>query len=483
VGEKEMRIIKRACSAVLLLAFSFAPGAHGQIETESQQTRAAARTALHQHRYAEAINLLEEALKNSPNDQGLKIELAKAYLYDHQDGPAMQILKEVLGQDPSNRVAKLELARALGYHRDYEASNQLYRELLKAHPDEAAEVGLVRNLIRQRKTAEASRELKVALSQYPNSVQLQEYERHIESRNVPRPSAQVEPKHAIRESYGQVLGTVSFLSDSAGNRSVRSTQQFGYAFTEHFSNRIQIEERRLWQTATPKANALWADNELQFHPSHAVMISAGGGLARFADGGTRGLYRGGLQIHPTRSLWVNGGFMRAPIVPTFKAAQFDLIANEWNARLVWNPRGWRTYLYGMTQRYSDTNRAKRAGAELVRWVGSPRFSVGAGYQFRYISFSQRLFHGYFEPGDYKSHLGVAGIKYSLAKEFRAEYVARAGGEFISGIPFHTAWEVSLRHRVTLGHWDLGGDYSYFRLAQNTAAYNSQMGHFVVLYRF
>jgi hypothetical protein len=228
---------------------------------------------------------------------------------------------------------------------------------------------------------------------------------------------------------------------------------------------------------------MWASSELQFHLNRAVMVFAGGGLARFADGHTRGLYRGGLELHPAKSLWLSGGFTRTPIAPTFFATQFDLIANAWNGRLAWNPGGWRTYVNWTTQHYSDTNRANRADAEVVRWFGTPRFSVGAGYQFRYISFSQTLFHGYFEPSTYKSHLGVAGIKYRVGKTLRAEYVARAGGETIADAPFQTAWELALRHYVMLRHWNLGMDYFYFRLAQNTGAYKSQMGRFSVAYRF
>ncbi len=475
-----MRVISRVSSAMLLWAFSFVPGVHGQMQMQSEQTRAAVRTALQEHRYADAIHILEEALKVAPKDANLKTELGKACLYDHQDDRAIQIFREVLQDNPSNTIAKLELARALGYRHQYDDSNQLYRELRDTKSGEMAEIGLVRNLVHQGKKAQASGEVKAALARYPNSAKLQQYAQQLESQQATR---QREPRHPVWEPQGEILGSVSYLSDSAGNRSLRSTQQFDRTLTSLLSTKVHLEERSLWQTATPRANLLWLANELQFHPGRVVTVSAGGGLVRFADGSTRGLYVGGLNVHPSRTLSLSIGFTRNPVAPTFQAAQFDLISNGWNMQLAWNPRGWQTYAYGMTQHYSDSNRAKRAGGEFVRWIGSRHFSVGVGYQFRYISFSQRLFHGYFEPSDYKSHLGVVGIKYRIGKTFRAEYTGRAGGESISGAAFQNAWEVSLRHHVEFKHWDLGGDYSYFRLAQNTAAYDSQMGRFLVAYHF
>jgi tetratricopeptide (TPR) repeat protein len=478
---------KSMCTAVLLLAFSFAHAAHAQTQTPSEEARARGYTALREHRYTDAIHLLELALKNSPNDRGLKIELGKAYLYNHQDDRAIQLFKEVLREDPSNRPAKLELARALGYQRNYEASDALYRELLKANADEEAETGLIRNLMHQGKWEEASRELKIALARYPNSPRLREYERRLERKShdgkVRQRSTRPEPKPAAWETQRKVIGTVAYLSDSAGNRSLRSSQEFDYAFTPRFSTKAQVEQRSLWLTPGPKANLLWGTGELQWHLTQSVTVTGGAGLVRFADTSSRGLYRGGLEFHPTRNLWISGGFNRTPIAPTFFATQFDLLANEWNARLAWNPRGWRTSVYLLKQHYSDTNDARRAGVELIRWLGTSRFSVGAGYQFRYIAFDQALLHGYFEPSRYQSHLGVGGIKYGIGRRFRGEYLGRIGGETIAGAPYQTAWEVALRHRVVLEHWDLGADYSYFRLAQSTGAYRAQMGRFSVAYRF
>jgi tetratricopeptide (TPR) repeat protein len=134
---------------VLLGALCFTCATYGQTQTSSDQVLLSGRAALQQRHYAEAIHLLEDGLKRFPADRALKVELGRAYLYNRQDDQAMQLFREVLREEPSNRVAKLELARALAYQRDYEASDVAYRELLNAGPDEAAEAGLVHNLMHE----------------------------------------------------------------------------------------------------------------------------------------------------------------------------------------------------------------------------------------------------------------------------------------------------------------------------------------------
>ena len=42
---------------------------------------------------------------------------------------------------------------------------------------------------------------------------------------------------------------------------------------------------------------------------------------------------------------------------------------------------------------------------------------------------------------------------------------------------------SLRNRVRLGNWQLGGDYGHFRLVQVTGAFRANTGRAVVNYRF
>src|ERR1700687_892772 len=99
-----------------------------QTQTSTTEIREAARTAIQQKRYVEAISLLEDGRKKYPNDLSLKIELGRAYLYDRQDGEAIKLFREILHEDDSNRIAKLELARALGYNHEYKPSDDLYQQ-------------------------------------------------------------------------------------------------------------------------------------------------------------------------------------------------------------------------------------------------------------------------------------------------------------------------------------------------------------------
>jgi tetratricopeptide (TPR) repeat protein len=175
---KNMRLAHTIRVGLLLASLCLAAEAgtvFGRTTKSVDQSLAASQAALRQKHYTEAIHILQSALKRSPGNQKLRVELGRAYLYNRQDDRAMEIFRGVLREDPSNRRAKLELARALGYHRNYNASNQLYRELLKANADdEAASVGLIRNLIHQKQTAEARQELDQALARHPSSVRLQQ---------------------------------------------------------------------------------------------------------------------------------------------------------------------------------------------------------------------------------------------------------------------------------------------------------------------
>lgn len=481
----------RAASSVtivLLARLCFACATYGQTQASSEQAVLAGRAAIQQRHYAEAIRLLEDAVKDFPSNRNLTIELGRAYLYNRQDDRAMELFREVLREEPSNRVAKLELARALGYRRDYEASNVLYRDLLNVGPDEAAEAGLIRNLMHQGKTVEARRELDQALVGFPEGKRLQEYKQKLELRGAhsmgaKRSETSREPKPAWRHTQERLMGTVAYLSDSAGNRSWRWTQGFDYEFARLLATKAQVEERTLWNASSPKANLLWATDDLRWRPTRALQVIAGGGAVRFANGGSRSLYQGELELHPVKGLWLTGGFSRAPIAPTFRATQFSLLAQGWHTRLDWDPRGWRTYAAWSKQHYSDGNHAQRADAELIRWLGPSHFAIAAGYRFSYIGFKESLLHGYFSPRRYQSQLGVTGVRIGVGKRFRGEYLARIGAESISGAPYQTAWEVALRNRILLRQWELGGDYFYFHLAQNTGAFRAQSGRFAIAYRF
>ncbi len=477
----------RTITIILLAGLCLTWVTYGQTQASSEPVLLAGRAAIQQRHYAEAIHLLEDGLKSYPADRNLKIELGRAYLYNHQDERAMQLSREVLREEPSNRVAKLELARALGYQRDYEASNVLYRELINAGPDEVAEARLVRNLMHQHKWVEARRELEQALGRFPESKQLQEYKQKPELEQArstgKRSDTSREPKPAARDTQERLTGTVAYLTDSAGNHSWRSTESFIYEFTRSMATKVQVEDRTLWKASGPRANMFWATDDLRLRPIRVLGVTAGGGAVRFANGSSRALYRGELELHPVKGLWLSGAFSRAPIAPTYHASQFNLLAEGWHARLDWNPRGWRTYATWSSQHYSDGNHAQRADAELIRWFGTSHFAIATGYRFSYISFKETLLHGYFSPRRYQSQLGVAGVRLGVGRHFRGEYLARVGAESISGSPFQTAWEIALRNRLLLRQWELGGDYSYFHLAQNTGAFRAQSGSFVVAYRF
>ncbi len=462
------------------------PPVHGQVLSR-EQTLKAAQDALRGRNYAQAIRLLEDGQRRFPDDLKLKVELGQAYLYDRQDDRAMQLFRDVLRVEPSNRKAKLQLARALGYRRDYQASNQLYRELLQANPDdELASEGLIRNLMHQKRTAEARRELTEALTRHPNSPRLQDYKRRLDQRGKRSGEAHRErkpPETAGWKRRGRLEATGAYLTDSASNRSWRSSQRFDHDIGRALTGRLEMEERLLWKSGGPKAKVLSGTAGLRLPLTPFLSLAADGGAVRFADGSSRPLYGLDLELHPTRRLWLTAGFSRNPIYPTFRATQFNLLAHGWHTHVEWNPGHWRLNVRGSRLHYSDGNRMHREGGELLRLMGDSSLALLAGYRFNHLAFNQNLHHGYFSPSGYQSHLGVGGVRFRVGKSFRGEYLARVGAESISGQSYRPAWELALRNRMMLGNWELGGDYFYYHLAQATGAFRAHAPRVLLAYHF
>ena len=74
---------------------------------------------------------------------------------------------------------------------------------------------------------------------------------------------------------------------------------------------------------------------------------------------------------------------------------------------------------------------EREYGEAMRWFGSDRLSLGGGYAFRHLHFTQALDHGYFDPGQYRSHLGAGGVRFALGKVYRFEALGYLSKEQIN----------------------------------------------------
>ncbi len=455
-----------------------APEAQAAEGSSVQQSVIDEQVALRHRHYSQATRILEDALKRFPGNVQLRLELGRVYVYQRQDRRAMDIFRAILRDDPSNRETKLELARVLSYDRKYEAANQLFRDLLSTNPDdEAAAIGLAGNLLFLKKKDEARREVEQALARHPNSLRLQEYRDALLKNQL--------PVAASREGNApnRLQADSSYFSDSAGNSSLRAGQRFDLQLGRHLTNSFRLDEKTLWVTEGPKASIFSVNDEGRVRLARWLFIGGGGGIVRFADDSNRALYRGELILHPIRSFWLQGGFSRIPIAPTFQSAQFDLVAEGWWSRLDWQPRSWRVSADFSKQHYSDSNRTQREDAEVLRWIGNLHFAVGLGYQYAHSSFTETFSHGYFNPNQYHSHLGLGGFRFSVGKIYRGEYIAEYGAETVNQDPYQIAWEATAKNRFLLGKLEVGADYSYFHLAQSTGAFRAQVGRVSVAYRF
>jgi thioredoxin-like negative regulator of GroEL len=471
--------IFRVSLALAVILLGRAPELRAAEGASVEQSITEAQVALRHRHYLQANRTLQDALARFPGNSQLRLELGKVYVYQRQDARATEIFRALLRDDPSNREAKLELARVLSYDKRYEPANQLFREMLTTNPnDEAAAIGLVRNLLLEKKRDDARREVEQALARHPNSLRLQEYRDDLLKNQLP-PAAASHEGNAL----SRLQADAQYFSDTAGNRALRSGQRFDLQLGRNFTNSFRLDEKSLWVSQGPKANIFSVNEEGRVRVARWLFIGGAGGIVRFADNSNRALYRGELILHPTQNFWVQGGFSRIPITPTFQSAQFDLLAEGWWARLDWQPRSWRVSADFSKQHYSDSNRTQREDALVLRWLGNSHFAVGLGYQYAHSSFTQPFANGYFSPNQYHSHLGLGGFRFTIGKIYRGEYIAEYGTETVDQNPYQIAWEATAKNRFLLGKLEMGADYSYFHLAQSTGAFRAQVGRASVAYRF
>jgi len=462
--------------AVILLGQ--APESRAAEGASVQQIITEAQVALRHRHYSQASRTLQDALARFPSNVQLRLELGRVYVYQHQDSRAMEVFRDVLRDDPSNREAKLELARVLSYDGKYEPANQLFRELLTTNPDdEAAAIGLVQNLLFQKKKDDARREVEQALARHPNSLRLQEYRDALLKNQL--------PLAASREgnALNRVQTDASYFSDTAGNRALREGQRYDLQLGRNLTNSFRLDEKSLWVSQGPKAKIFSVNDEGRVRLASWLFVAGGAGIVRFADDSNRTLYRGTLILHPFKGFWLQGGFSRIPITPTFLSGQFDLLAEGWWTRLDWQLRSWRVSADFSKQHYSDSNRTQREDAELLRWIGNSHFAVRLGYQYTHSSFTQTFSNGYFNPNQYHSHLGLGGFRFGVGKFYRGEYIAAYGAETVDQNPYQIAWEATTKNRFVLGKLEMGADYTYFHLAQSTGAFRAQVGRMSVAYSF
>ncbi len=471
-------ILRVGLAFAVILLIGKTSQARAEERASVQQSITNAQAALRHRHYSQASRTLEEALKRFPRNIQLRLELGRVYVYQRQDSRAMEVFRAILRDDPSNREAKLELARVLSYDKKYEPANQLFRELLATNPnDEAAAIGLVRNLLFQKKKGDARREVEQALARHPNSLRLQEYRDALLKDQLPLAAS------SEGNALNRLQADASYFSDTAGNRALRAGQRFDLQLGRGLTNSFRLDEKSLWVSQGPKANIFTVNDEGRVRLTRWLFVAGGAGIVRFADDSNRALYRGTLILHPIKSFWLQGGFSRIPITPTFQSAQFDLLAEGWWTRLDWQPRSWHVSADFSKQHYSDSNRAQREDAELLRWVGNAHFAVGLGYQYVHSSFTQTLSNGYFNPNQYHSHLGLGGFRFAIGKIYRAEYIAEYGAETVDQNPYQIAWEATAKNRFVLGKLEMGADYTYFHLAQSTGAFRAQVGRVSAAYRF
>lgn len=448
-------------------------------EQEVEQIVAQSQEALNDHNEQKALTLIKDGLVRFPDNVELKIQLARVYVEQKHDRQALGLLNSILLANPASRNAKLALAQLYGYRDNYRESDRLYQELLAANPDdEAASLGLVHNLVLEGRRSEARQRVQQAITQHPTSLELQEYSDYLAEHS----GNEVQPARTVH----RVQNTESFFADTSGNRSVYSSQGITYQFNKRLTSRVRVEETSLWKTGTITETVLSGAAEGRFRLNKYVAVRSSAGAVKFVDDSSRVLYSGDLELFPMKGLSLSGGFSRYAVAPTFDSTAFDLLAEGWHSRVDYRARNLSLTGTFSLAHYNDGNRGEREWAEALRWFpwDDNKFAIGGGYAFRHIHFIKNFNHGYFNPNQYRSHLGAAGFRLRLGKHYRGEYLGYGGGELLEDFAgYSPAGEVMLKNDFVFSHWDLAADYSYFHLIQTTGAFRANAVTVTLGYKF
>src|SRR5262245_46494746 len=125
-----MRCITTLVVAVLAQLIAITARADETPAQEALRIVALSQQALAEHDEAKALTLIKEGLVRFPDQEELKIQLARIYVEQKHDRQAIGLLNSILLANPNSRNAKLALAQIFGYRENYRESDRLYGELL-----------------------------------------------------------------------------------------------------------------------------------------------------------------------------------------------------------------------------------------------------------------------------------------------------------------------------------------------------------------
>src|SRR5260221_7633994 len=189
--------------------------------------------------------------------------------------------------------------------------------------DEAAAIGLIRNLLSEKKKDDARREVEQALARHPSSLRLQEHRDDLLKNQSPLPASH--EGHAL----SRLQADATYFSDTAGNRATRTGQRFDLQLGRNFTNSFRLDEKSLWVSQGPKANIFSVQAEGLLRVARWLYVGGGGGIGGFADNSNRAVFPGKLILPPIRSFLLQGSFSTIPITPPFQSAPLDLLAERW----------------------------------------------------------------------------------------------------------------------------------------------------------
>ena len=480
--------------------------------------------------YDGAVAAYDADLDLHPDDLEVRRERAKVLSWAGRYKAAAAGFRDVLGAAPEDREALLGLARVLSWDKRYDDSIVAYREMLAVHPDDPeAQVGLARTMAWSGDLAGAESGYDAVLTGRPENAEALLGKAQLafwrgESRESERLPAQAEAaspgnpdieglRKAIRRSrQPRVDAAYDRVTDTDGNdhEIYRVSATVGLTATMSLTGLYRHTDafnERPFNVCIPGFGSGKA--EVDFLAARLGWVLPGGiGLLLTAgvdrvessvgDRTTRAV-GSAVAFGPIRGNW---RWRAALERRTFDATRDIVDCNIFFTALNGGVSGtWHKWKFaagaGFTD-FSDGNDRIHTDLSAIYPFAFWGQTLDAGYRFRYMSYSQDLAKGYFDPQLFTSHLATGALRgkffhprldYTLridvgiqsfdwdANTTDTEPGVTSGTDTIFGYEIRLGWNITERARLEAYFGE--NDYA----AQSATGFESQHSGLLFRYRF
>jgi tetratricopeptide (TPR) repeat protein len=348
-------------------------------------------------RYDEALARYEKALALDPHNESVLLERGKVLLWSRRYDEAVSAFELVLQENPTEPWALCGTAQAYAWRGQNAKARPYYERALAADPNlKEAQLGLAYVDLEEGDTSSALARSKLLSAKYPDDAEVAELDRAV--RRARAPWIQVGYEH-LDDSDGNRMDT--YRAEGGFPVPARMDLRFGYAY---FDLRGPVPGS---SDAYASADTLYGVWGWQPKAGHRGELRLGAMRLTDTAGSERTTAVGGVSYAFPMAAWTGRatvGFDPFLYSPQILDNEIDVTAVTFSASGLAAPRvqveadaGFGDFSDGNTRWNAD------AGAWYV-WTW-PKRRLLAGGAVRYLTFSEDLDDGYFDPSNLVAAVG------------------------------------------------------------------------------